>query len=81
MKKIDFSAKRPTAPSPTGDIDQWVADQSSVEPMKRLTIDVPKSLHRRIKSQCALDNLVMADVIRDLLDKRFPRREGEGAAS
>lgn len=81
MKKIDFSAKRPTTPSPPAEIDHWVENQSPIEPMKRLTIDVPMSLHRRIKSQCALDNLVMADVIRDLLDKRFPPRGGEGAAS
>ncbi len=40
--------------------------------MKRLTIDVPLSLHKRIKSQCAIENLIMADVVRDLLEKRFP---------
>jgi hypothetical protein len=78
MKKIDFGAKRPSTPPPAGDIDQWVAHQSAVEPMKRLTIDVGISLHRRIKSQCALDNLVMADVIRELLERRFPARVEEG---
>jgi hypothetical protein len=40
--------------------------------MKRLTIDIPDSLHRRVKSQCGQDGLRMADVIRDLLEKRFP---------
>ena len=42
------------------------------EPTKRLTIDVPLSLHKRIKSQCAMQNLVMADEIRELLERRFP---------
>lgn len=78
MKKIDFGAKRPSTSPPVADIDQWVANQSPVEPMKRLTIDVPISLHKRIKSQCALDNLVMADVVRELLERRFPPRAEEG---
>jgi hypothetical protein len=79
MKKIHFGGKRPSTQPPTGEIDQWVAHQSAVEPMKRLTIDVPMSLHRRIKSQCALENLVMADVVRELLERRFPARAEEGA--
>lgn len=40
--------------------------------MKRLTIDIPDSLHRRVKSRCGQDGLRMADVIRELLDHRFP---------
>lgn len=40
--------------------------------MKRLTIDIPDSLHRRVKSRCGQDGLRMADVIRELLESRFP---------
>ncbi len=79
MKKVTFGAKktRDTSASP---IDNWVENRQVVpqtpqlprEQMKRLTIDVPIPLHKRIKSQCALNNLVMADVIRDLLEQRFP---------
>jgi hypothetical protein len=74
MKKIDFGNHRPSQPIPEN-VDEWVEnrDPSKREPMKRLTIDVPLSLHKRIKSQCALENLVMADEIRDLLERRFPR--------
>ena len=78
MKKVSFVAKRPTKTA-TNPIDAWVEDRESLpqtpvprEPMKRLTIDVSKDLHKRIKSQCALENLVMADEIRDLLERRFP---------
>ena len=39
--------------------------------MKRLTIDVPSSLHRQIKAQCALDGVKMADVVRELLESHF----------
>jgi hypothetical protein len=40
--------------------------------MKRLTIDVPASLHSRIKVQCAQSGQKMADVIRALLAEHFP---------
>jgi hypothetical protein len=40
--------------------------------MKRFTIDVPEHLHRRIKAQCALQGVKMADEIRRLLEERFP---------
>jgi hypothetical protein len=41
------------------------------EPMKRFTIDVPLSLHRRIKTQCAMRGDKMADVIREMLEREF----------
>lgn len=73
VKKVMFGAKRPTDQPPAA-VDNWVENREpgATEPTKRLTIDVSRSLHRRIKSQCALQNLVMADEIRDLLEKRFP---------
>jgi hypothetical protein len=78
MKKITFTDKRPDAPA--GGIDDWVHDRhpAKSEPTKRLTIDVSMSLHGRIKSQCAMKNLVMADAIRELLDRGFPAESGQG---
>ena len=86
-KKVTFAAKRPSQAVPSN-IDQWVEKRdgaptalASPPPdikMKRLTIDVSPSLHKRIKSQCALQNLVMADEIRDLLEQHF---RGQGASS
>jgi hypothetical protein len=75
MKKITFSGK-PTANRPTGSPDQWV----SGEPTKRLTIDIPLSLHQRVKSRCALKGENMADVVRKLLEKEFPQ-EHHGRAT
>ena len=75
MKKtVSFTGKRPSSEGASLDPDDWVADNASPqrEPTKRFTIDVPVSLHRRVKSQCALENLVMADVMRELLEQRFP---------
>lgn len=68
MKKIAFK-------TPAKAADAWVSDRETTapsEPMKRFTIDVPESLHTRIKTQCAMRGQKMADVLRDLLEKEFP---------
>lgn len=93
MKKISFNAK-PSNAQPPVNVDAWVENRpfeeaKPREPMKRLTVDVPLSLHKRIKSQCAMENLVMADEIRLLLENRFPEKKpiltehgrGEGGTS
>ena len=84
MKKVTFNGKPPTDPPQTDDVDAWVMNRDRAEPVqttqdapnpertKRLTIDVSISLHKRIKSRCALRDEQMADVIRDLLEKQFP---------
>ena len=68
---------------PPKSADDWVAATPSeggpelplppepAEPMKRLTIDVPRSLHTRIKAACALRGSKMVDEIRVLLDREF----------
>jgi len=71
IKRVQFPGRRSGAAPAV--IDQWVQNrgQQPGEPMKRLTVDVPLSLHRRMKIQCTLDNRIMADVVRDLLFERF----------
>ena len=59
--------------------DQWVerrTPEGGGERVKRLTIDIPASLHVRIKTQCASRGTKMADEIRALLEERFPERRG-----
>ena len=72
-KKVLFSA-RPnlqTASPPTP--EQWVnSGSTNGGSLKRLTIDVPRELHVRVKTQCAAKGLKMADEIRVLLEKHFP---------
>lgn len=80
MKKVTFGGK-PTNRNANMSSDQWVTDRGGVaEATKRLTIDVPLSLHQRVKSQCALKGEKMADVVRNLLEERFgeeyPGKEG-----
>jgi hypothetical protein len=45
---------------------------SLAEPTKRLTVDIPLSLHRRMKIASATRDALMADVVRDILIKEFP---------
>jgi len=48
------------------------------EPMKRFTIDVSEGLHKRIKAQCAMRGVKMADIIREMLEREFPGATGQG---
>ena len=69
-KKVSFGVKRGAARAETSKADDWV-NRRDAEAMKRLTIDGPASLHARIKSQCALRGVQMADEVRELLEKHF----------
>lgn len=76
MKKVTFGGK-PTNSRIANSPDEWV----SGEPTKRLTIDIPLSLHQRVKSQCALEGANMAEVVRGLLEKRFPPKDQQDTAT
>ncbi|CAN7691132.1 plasmid partition protein ParG [Rhizobium sp. LjRoot30] len=64
--------------APTADVSEApkaaevIAMPAPTETVKRLTIDMPESLHRRIKFQCISRGLKMSDAIRELLDREFP---------
>ena len=70
-KKIDFGTK-PTS-KPAVPADAWVDQRTTgeVEAMKRLTIDIPESLHRSIKSQCAMRGTKIADEVREILRQKY----------
>ena len=73
-KKVLFSAKPNGQTSPHPSADAWVnSGQVSTVPTKRLTVDIPSALYIRVKSQCATRGLKMADEIRTLLEKHFPK--------
>ena len=78
-KKVTIG-RRPTAGAPpVAGADAWVgagAEKLAESPtanvkMKRLTIDIPESLHRTIKSQCAMRGTKIADEVRDLLTQKY----------
>ena len=52
-------------------VDRWVRNGQ-----KTLHIDVPADLQRRIKSECDREGVKIADVLRAMLEIRFPAEEG-----
>jgi hypothetical protein len=54
-------------------VDREVRPAVPAEAMKRFTIDVPATLHTRIKTECARRGLKMADMLRELLEREFPK--------
>ena len=80
MKTISFN--RPRMADVDNSVDRWVGDigvapeQTPQKPvrMKRFTIDVPADLHRRIKTHCAIEGIQMADLLREILETRFPAK-------
>lgn len=70
-KKVSFGVKPTSKPEVATSVDAWVEDRSAPDEMKRLTIDIPASLHTRIKTTCAQRGVKMADEIRALLHKHF----------
>ena len=75
MKKVSIKPK-PTTERSKDLAENWISSREVTEEereeLKRLTIDVPATLHKRIKTQCASRGLKMADEIRVLLEKNFP---------
>lgn len=71
-KKVSIGTKPTNKPAPAA--DAWVESRSNgdePEAMKRLTIDVPESLHRAIKSQCAMRGTKIADEVREMLFRKY----------
>lgn len=81
MKKdVSFNAVPPSKAAATR-ADQAFAGlelSQPPEPVKRLTINVPQSLHSRVKLSCVRDETTIADVVRNFLEKRFPEEPEHG---
>lgn len=69
-KKVSINANPNARKAPAAHADQWV-EHRQTESTKRLTIDVPESLHSRIKATCALRGIKMNEAIRELLEAHF----------
>ena len=67
-RKVEIS-QRPSRTTATA--DTWVRDRAGVEDtsQKRLTKDIPASLHARAKAGCAHRGTNMKKVVLDLLDQ------------
>lgn len=75
-KKVSFAAK-PSSRAESGAADKWVTERTAPGAedsarLQRLTIDIPVSLHRRIKVACAKRGTKISDEVRALLDRNYP---------
>jgi hypothetical protein len=71
MKRVPITTK-PAGPQPPQSPEKWVQQQPVAgERIKRLTIDLPESLHLRAKMQCVQRGVYMADVLRNFLEREF----------
>ncbi|MDN7570776.1 hypothetical protein QZM56_40540 [Burkholderia contaminans] len=73
-KKVQIGTKPTNKPAPPAAADAWVESRSNgdePEQMKRLTIDIPESLHRRIKGSCGMRGTKIADEVRELLIQKY----------
>jgi len=75
-KKIHFGPKPQSVGGgevpPKLDVDAWVQGREikpKAEPIKRLTIDLPASLHSRFKTHCAIHGIKMIDILRNFIEK------------
>ena len=79
-----MAAKKVSIPHPraVASPDDWVNQKpapAATEAMKRLTVDIPESLHTRIKIGCAASHLKMSDAVRALLDAQWPAKTSTAA--
>jgi predicted DNA binding CopG/RHH family protein len=56
--------------------DEWVAQGKekgarTEQKMKRLTLDLPESLHRAIKRRAVEEGVTMVDMLRTLLEEQY----------
>jgi hypothetical protein len=77
-KKTILSAKKNDIQT-RDSVDEWVENKEKKdnedEPMKRLTIDIPESLHRQLKIFCAIHGKKMSEQTRDLLEDYFREKK------
>lgn len=71
-KKVSISAK--PALQKTASAEEWIKNRAEEEPTKRLTIDVPESLHRAVKAQCAARGTKIAEEVRELLLQKYGQK-------
>jgi hypothetical protein len=88
-KKVDFSVRpRTTKESLPANADQWVQAGEATSPppaetvpQKRLTLNLPASLHTAFKGRCVLEGVTIQDKVQALIEREMaakPPGAGEG---
>jgi len=88
-KKVSFGRKPGAVEKPV-DLEEWVTNREALvelehplvsevetkpEKIKRLTLDIPESLHKAIKLKATTEGVTMVDLLRELLEEHYgPQR-------
>lgn len=81
-KKVSFGRKPGAVEKPV-DIEEWVTNREALveaeqlpepepvkpERIKRLTLDIPESLHKAIKLKATNEGVTMVELLRELLEE------------
>ena len=75
-KDVSFSGRPPSSPDQRVDKAFSALQQESEnkinEPTKRVCVDLPQSLHSRVKIGCAKEGVSVSMILRNYLEKKFP---------
>lgn len=71
-KQVRFGSRPKTQPESVQTPEAWVENRPAEEKQKRMTFDVPESLHKRVKIGCAARGVTIREIILQLLDREFP---------
>jgi hypothetical protein len=66
-KKVAMPQPRPVAATSDDFVSRKPESEAAAEPTKRLSVDVPVSLHKRLKIVCANREINMSDAMRDFI--------------
>lgn len=83
-KKVSFGRKPGAVEKPV-DIEEWVTNREALveaehsseseaakpEKIKRLTLDIPESLHKAIKLKATNEGVTMVELLRELLEEHY----------
>ena len=81
-KKVTFGVK--PIEQQSASVDEWVDTRSAPgeiadspkstsvpKKIKRLTLDIPETLHRAIKGKAVSEGVAMVDMLRELLEEKY----------
>lgn len=71
-KKITINTK-PAQEKPTPSAEQWVQNRT-IEGTKRVTVDIPTSLHAHIRIDCFKRGVSMMDELQKILVEHYSNR-------
>ena len=75
-ERLEEKVDQGSSPQPAVESDPEIVDRDEQTPApkektKRLTLDIPETLHRAIKGKAAIEGVAMVDMLRELLEEKY----------